>query len=81
MQANLEEIRCGSCARKLGMGCYTRLDIKCPRCGALNILRATPADSGGQRPPPERPRASNNGANHGKAIDAKETPNNGGPGR
>lgn len=81
MQQKLEEIRCGACARKLGMGCYTQLEIKCPRCGALNILRATPADSGGQRPPPERLRASNNGANHGKAIDAKEAPLNPGPGR
>ena len=40
------EIRCGSCNRKLGTGEYSRLRIKCPRCGTLNDLRAaspTPA--------------------------------------
>ncbi|WP_183026019.1 Com family DNA-binding transcriptional regulator [Variovorax sp. UMC13] len=37
----MEEIRCGACGRKLGSGVYTHLVIKCPRCGALNTLRAT----------------------------------------
>ncbi|MBV5296279.1 MAG: Com family DNA-binding transcriptional regulator [Curvibacter lanceolatus] len=43
----MEEIRCGACSRKLGEGEYTRLVIKCPRCGAMNSLRA-------QSPTPER---------------------------
>ncbi|WP_082926524.1 Com family DNA-binding transcriptional regulator [Cupriavidus sp. D384] len=47
----MQEIRCGSCNRKLGMGEYIRLAIKCPRCGTMNQLRA-------ERPGPESPRAS-----------------------
>ena len=46
----LPEIRCGACSRKLGTGQFTLLQIKCPRCGTLNHLRAT-------CPQPERPRA------------------------
>jgi len=34
------EIRCGACSRKLGSGQFTHLQIKCPRCGAMNILKA-----------------------------------------
>lgn len=45
-----EDIRCGTCPRKLGVGKYTRLQIKCPRCGTLNHLRAASL-------PPERHRA------------------------
>lgn len=29
----MQDIRCGSCNRKLGAGEYVRLTIKCPRCG------------------------------------------------
>ena len=47
----MEEIRCGACRRKLGEGVYTALTIKCPRCGAINSLRA-------ESPPPARHRAS-----------------------
>ncbi|UVS99066.1 Com family DNA-binding transcriptional regulator [Burkholderia glumae] len=47
----MQEIRCGSCNRKLGTGEYVRLAIKCPRCGAMNILRAA-------SPLPEGHRAS-----------------------
>ncbi|WP_091571231.1 Com family DNA-binding transcriptional regulator [Oryzisolibacter propanilivorax] len=47
----MEEIRCGNCRRKLGEGVYLALSIKCPRCGALNQLRA-------QGPSPARRRAS-----------------------
>lgn len=54
MQEKLEEIRCGSCTRKLGMGCYTRLEIKCPRCGAMNLLRASAADRSSPSPTPAR---------------------------
>lgn len=45
------EIRCGACYKKLGEGEYRRINIKCPRCGALNVLRA-------ESPAPERHRAS-----------------------
>lgn len=48
----MNEIRCGSCRRKLGEGEYTVLSIKCPRCGAINQLSAPSA-------PSERHRASN----------------------
>lgn len=41
----MEEIRCGSCRRKLAEGEYTRLSIKCPRCGAFNQLSAESAPS------------------------------------
>lgn len=47
----MQEFRCGSCNRKLGVGEYTRLAIKCPRCGTMNQLRA-------ERPAPEGRRAS-----------------------
>lgn len=50
-QQELEEIRCGNCNRKLAEADYRRLVIKCPRCGALNALRA-------KSPQPERQRAS-----------------------
>ncbi|MGT2493104.1 Com family DNA-binding transcriptional regulator [Cupriavidus basilensis] len=36
----MQEIRCGNCNRKLGAGEYSRLAIKCPRCGTMNVLRA-----------------------------------------
>lgn len=36
----MQEIRCGSCNRKLGVGEYTRLTIKCPRCGCMNVMKA-----------------------------------------
>lgn len=36
----MQEIRCGHCSRKLGVGQYAELQIKCPRCGTLNHFRA-----------------------------------------
>ena len=36
----MEVIRCGACNKKLAEAEYIRLSIKCPRCGALNILKA-----------------------------------------
>lgn len=35
----MQEIRC-VCNKKLGMGLFIQLEIKCPRCGYLNILSA-----------------------------------------
>ncbi|MBX3589093.1 MAG: Com family DNA-binding transcriptional regulator [Ramlibacter sp.] len=32
----MDEIRCGRCSKKLAAGEYVKLQIKCPRCGALN---------------------------------------------
>ena len=55
----MQEFRCGKCNRKLGMGIYTKLAIKCPRCGALNVLRA-------ESPAPECHRASNLETHYGK---------------
>ena len=34
------DIRCGQCCRKLATGRYIELQIKCPRCGTLNQLKA-----------------------------------------
>lgn len=36
----MEIIRCGSCNKKLAEAEYTRLSIKCPRCGAINQVKA-----------------------------------------
>ncbi|MFC5307287.1 Com family DNA-binding transcriptional regulator [Azospirillum picis] len=47
----MEEIRCGKCAKLLARGTAEILEIKCHRCGTLNLLRV-------QNPPSERPRAS-----------------------
>lgn len=49
----MREIRCGNCNRKLGVGEYLRLTIKCPRCRVINDLRA-------ERPKPAGHRASSN---------------------
>ncbi|WP_083460629.1 Com family DNA-binding transcriptional regulator [Gulbenkiania mobilis] len=34
------DIRCGQCDRKLASGRYLELIIKCPRCRAMNHLKA-----------------------------------------
>ncbi|MGQ5525575.1 Com family DNA-binding transcriptional regulator [Chitinimonas sp. PSY-7] len=39
----MQEVRCGHCHRKLAEAIYTRLNIKCPRCGTFNHLSATSA--------------------------------------
>ncbi|HHV48636.1 MAG TPA: Com family DNA-binding transcriptional regulator [Rhodocyclaceae bacterium] len=36
----MKEVRCKNCNRKLAEAEYIRLDIKCPRCGAMNNLKA-----------------------------------------
>ncbi|MDO8776621.1 MAG: Com family DNA-binding transcriptional regulator [Burkholderiaceae bacterium] len=53
----METVRCGKCQRKLAEAQYTRLEIKCTRCGTLNVLRASAADHSSPSPTPERPRA------------------------
>lgn len=65
----MEEIRCGACRKKLGEGIFAQLIIKCPRCGALNHLRA-------KSPEPERHRASNpEGTLNGNHANSKATAN------
>ncbi|WP_084187484.1 Com family DNA-binding transcriptional regulator [Andreprevotia chitinilytica] len=54
----MNDIRCANCAKKLAEGHYAWLVIKCPRCGALNTLRAASPES-------ERQRAPNPGDHHG----------------
>ncbi|WP_341771784.1 Com family DNA-binding transcriptional regulator [Burkholderia ambifaria] len=58
----MQDIRCGSCNRKLGAGEYVRLTIKCPRCGAMNILRAASPLPAGHRASDTR--ESPHAANH-----------------
>ncbi len=36
----MQTIRCAHCNRKLAEAIYLCLSIKCPRCGALNTLKA-----------------------------------------
>ena len=35
----MQEIRCGCCGRKLAMGIFIELQIKCGRCKTINFLR------------------------------------------
>ena len=44
----MEEIRCSNCNKKLAEAEYTRLAIKCPRCGAMNLKATEPHDSAKQ---------------------------------
>ncbi|WP_395026608.1 Com family DNA-binding transcriptional regulator [Comamonas odontotermitis] len=69
----MDDIRCGSCGRKLGEGIYTHLSIKCPRCGVLNNLRAVSPTS--ERP--GVPFVENNNGKPYRALDRRQTP----PGR
>lgn len=55
----MQEIRCGGCGRKLAVGVFTRLQIKCPRCGLMNDMRAISS------PQPERPGAPQTKGGHG----------------
>ncbi|KAB8037403.1 Com family DNA-binding transcriptional regulator [Janthinobacterium aquaticum] len=66
----MQDIRCGNCHKKLGMGEYTRLSIKCPRCGTLNDMRAA-------SPAPERPGAPSESINaeHSNCLlDGRQAP-------
>ena len=46
----IKEIRCPHCNRLLAKGEALYLELKCPRCGAYTILRATSAKSAGREP-------------------------------
>ncbi|MBU1352088.1 MAG: Com family DNA-binding transcriptional regulator [Gammaproteobacteria bacterium] len=65
----MNEIRCGNCRRKLGEGEYSRLVIKCPRCGVMNTLRA-------ESPPSARQGAPDQKGPHGshRSLDRRQAP-------
>ncbi|WP_081455947.1 Com family DNA-binding transcriptional regulator [Pseudogulbenkiania ferrooxidans] len=48
---NTNDIRCGQCDRKLAEGRYLELTIKCPRCRAINHLKAESLTPERQRAP------------------------------
>jgi len=62
----MNDIRCGTCSKKLGEGIYQTLQIKCPRCKTLNFLRAESTQS-------EHPECHSKNHTHGKH---QEKPNN-----
>ena len=45
----IKEIRCPHCNRLLAKGEAAYLELKCPRCRAYTILRATSANLAGRR--------------------------------
>ncbi|MCL2636563.1 MAG: Com family DNA-binding transcriptional regulator [Betaproteobacteria bacterium] len=64
----MEEVRCTACRKKLAEAAFSELRIKCPRCGAHNVLRV-------RNPDPERPGASFHGDAHvGKSKTAATRP-------
>ena len=36
----MKELRCTQCHRKLAMAAFLEIEIKCPRCGAINHEKA-----------------------------------------
>ena len=46
----MKEIRCPHCNRLLAKGEAAYLELKCPRCGAYTILRASSAKPAGREP-------------------------------
>lgn len=34
----MKELRCGNCRRLLARGQHSTIEIKCPRCGHLNLF-------------------------------------------
>ena len=62
----MDEIRCGNCHRKLGEGEYTRLAIKCQRCGRINQMSTVSAT-------PERHRASTMATHDGLSLPHSKT--------
>lgn len=59
----MQEIRCGACRRKLGEGVFSRLAIKCPRCGALNQFQSAPSASLERQPSVQPLKRSNDTSN------------------
>ena len=54
------EIRCGKCNKLLGKGTVRNFEIKCPRCGVINLLRDETPNS----EPPEDQTEPSNGNSH-----------------
>ncbi|WP_423708685.1 Com family DNA-binding transcriptional regulator [Undibacterium sp. WLX3042] len=66
----MQDIRCGNCHKKLGIGKFSRIIIKCPRCKVINQLSAESAD-------PEQPRAPIGVIPYDKSdnpMDGRQTP-------
>ncbi|QSQ38943.1 Com family DNA-binding transcriptional regulator [Xanthomonas translucens] len=65
----LKNLRCGECARLLcKAGAFDQLQIKCPRCGTLNHLKAESLTS-------DRPeRFDNEGSHHDHSAVAGRRP-------
>ncbi|WP_459932170.1 Com family DNA-binding transcriptional regulator [Fundidesulfovibrio butyratiphilus] len=49
----MREIRCGHCKRLLAKGSVVEIEIKCPRCNTLNVLRATSPNPEGHGASPQ----------------------------
>lgn len=47
----METVRCGNCSKMLAKADFVQIEIKCPRCGTLNYVKAKSLE-------PERPGAS-----------------------
>ena len=62
----MREIRCGNCNRLLAKGEVVNLAIKCPRCGAITIVRAASPNVEGHG-------ASQREHLHGQSIPSAET--------
>ncbi|MBR7782698.1 Com family DNA-binding transcriptional regulator [Undibacterium luofuense] len=41
----MQDIRCGTCSKKLGEGEFIALTIKCSRCKSMNHLRAMSSEA------------------------------------
>ncbi|WP_082818872.1 Com family DNA-binding transcriptional regulator [Cupriavidus nantongensis] len=67
----MQEIRCGNCHRKLAMGAYTHLSIKCPRCRTMNDLRAASSAPESQRAPLDGDRG-HDGTEHAEHPSSRE---------
>lgn len=51
----MKEVRCSKCNKKLAEADFRQLAIKCPRCGAMNVLKAIEPRIGAQSAQKARP--------------------------
>jgi len=52
----MQEVRCGTCNKLLAKASYQQIEIKCPRCRAINHLKAVePPNSVPRAPVKEKP--------------------------
>lgn len=66
----LTEVRCSKCSKLLAKAKYTHIQIKCPRCGTINDMRAESFKDECHRAP--LPRRTNNGKTT-RTLDRRET--------